>query len=429
MDILLLLIPLSLVLVGVIAWFMLWAAKSGQFDDLEGPAHSVIMDDDNPPKPDDTPEGLKPPSPMLMNVSIPHFTQPHERTHPLVFRRPDVFVVLGFFAGDRNPARRIPRAHENRAGAGRPAAGRNRADDGSGARRILHHWHQVHQRTGQPFRSRRPAARLRLRHRTRQPRGGDGGRHRPTLIFPLFKAIQHAFYAEGRDVTQPGVLADLATELGVGKQAFLPRSTATPPARTQAHFRQARQAGVRGFPGADPATGRPADIRSAAAASRWKPCARHSKLPRRMMQRAPSPSVARHSGCCRSCSRRSRCRAMIDAHAHYSAPDAAAFPADAMLARLDAAGVRRLVVTSSPPHLAQRLYRHAPERVIPLLGVYDSDRNKANWVHDADLPARVAAQLQDGAWAGIGELHLFAATRMQPVFAQLVRLAARASWC
>ena len=56
MEILLLLIPLSLVLVGVIAWVMLWAAKSGQFDDLEGPAHSVVMDDDSPPKPEDTPK-------------------------------------------------------------------------------------------------------------------------------------------------------------------------------------------------------------------------------------------------------------------------------------------------------------------------------------------------------------------------------------
>ena len=49
-DILLLLIPLSLVLVGIIAWVMLWAVKSGQFDDLEGPAHSVVMDDDTPPQ-------------------------------------------------------------------------------------------------------------------------------------------------------------------------------------------------------------------------------------------------------------------------------------------------------------------------------------------------------------------------------------------
>ena len=56
MDILLLLIPLSLVIVGIVAWIMLWAARSGQFDDLEGPGHSVIMDDDRPPKPDETPK-------------------------------------------------------------------------------------------------------------------------------------------------------------------------------------------------------------------------------------------------------------------------------------------------------------------------------------------------------------------------------------
>lgn len=56
MDILLLLIPVSLVIVGVIAWVMLWAAKSGQFDDLEGPGHSVIMDDDRPPERDDGPK-------------------------------------------------------------------------------------------------------------------------------------------------------------------------------------------------------------------------------------------------------------------------------------------------------------------------------------------------------------------------------------
>jgi predicted TIM-barrel fold metal-dependent hydrolase len=115
---------------------------------------------------------------------------------------------------------------------------------------------------------------------------------------------------------------------------------------------------------------------------------------------------------------------MIDAHAHYSAPDAAALSPAEVVAKLDAAGVRRLVVTSSPPQLAQQLYQHAPERVIPLLGVYASDLHKGNWVHDAGLPARVAAQLEDGAWAGIGELHLFARDARQPVFAQLLRLAA-----
>lgn len=46
MDILYLLIPLSLVLIALIVWAFLWAIQSGQFDDLEGPAHEILMDKD-----------------------------------------------------------------------------------------------------------------------------------------------------------------------------------------------------------------------------------------------------------------------------------------------------------------------------------------------------------------------------------------------
>ncbi len=48
MEVLYLLIPLSLLLVGLIVWLFLWAIRSGQFDDLEGPAHRILMDDDGP---------------------------------------------------------------------------------------------------------------------------------------------------------------------------------------------------------------------------------------------------------------------------------------------------------------------------------------------------------------------------------------------
>ena len=48
MDILFLLIPISLVIMGVAIWVFLWAIRSGQFEDLEGPAHSILMDDDDP---------------------------------------------------------------------------------------------------------------------------------------------------------------------------------------------------------------------------------------------------------------------------------------------------------------------------------------------------------------------------------------------
>jgi len=46
MEILYLLVPLALILVAVIVAIFFWAVHSGQFDDLEGPAHRIIMDDD-----------------------------------------------------------------------------------------------------------------------------------------------------------------------------------------------------------------------------------------------------------------------------------------------------------------------------------------------------------------------------------------------
>jgi len=42
------LVGVSVVLVIVIAVVLLWAVRSGQFEDLEGPAWRVIMDDDRP---------------------------------------------------------------------------------------------------------------------------------------------------------------------------------------------------------------------------------------------------------------------------------------------------------------------------------------------------------------------------------------------
>lgn len=49
MTILYLLIPLGLLLLGLGVAAFFWATKSGQFDDLETPAWSVVMDDDRAP--------------------------------------------------------------------------------------------------------------------------------------------------------------------------------------------------------------------------------------------------------------------------------------------------------------------------------------------------------------------------------------------
>lgn len=49
MEALYLLVPLSLAIVALAAWIFLRMSDSGQFDDMEGPAHSILHDDDDPP--------------------------------------------------------------------------------------------------------------------------------------------------------------------------------------------------------------------------------------------------------------------------------------------------------------------------------------------------------------------------------------------
>jgi cbb3-type cytochrome oxidase maturation protein len=49
-EILVLLIPLSVVLVFLIGAGFWWCVQSGQFDDLEGPAYRILADDDSAPE-------------------------------------------------------------------------------------------------------------------------------------------------------------------------------------------------------------------------------------------------------------------------------------------------------------------------------------------------------------------------------------------
>ena len=47
MTILYLLIPLAVVLIAVAVAFFIWTVRSGQYEDMEGPAYRILMDDDD----------------------------------------------------------------------------------------------------------------------------------------------------------------------------------------------------------------------------------------------------------------------------------------------------------------------------------------------------------------------------------------------
>lgn len=51
MSMLYVLIPLALVLLVAAAWALIWAIRTGQFDDLESHGWSVVLDDDQKPPP------------------------------------------------------------------------------------------------------------------------------------------------------------------------------------------------------------------------------------------------------------------------------------------------------------------------------------------------------------------------------------------
>jgi len=53
MDIVILLIPIAIILASFAIWAFFWSVNSGQFDDLESPAHRILYDDDDDLIPDD----------------------------------------------------------------------------------------------------------------------------------------------------------------------------------------------------------------------------------------------------------------------------------------------------------------------------------------------------------------------------------------
>jgi cbb3-type cytochrome oxidase maturation protein len=51
MNILLALVPVSLLLLGAAVWAFLWAVRRGQFDDLDTPPLDILRSDDTPAPP------------------------------------------------------------------------------------------------------------------------------------------------------------------------------------------------------------------------------------------------------------------------------------------------------------------------------------------------------------------------------------------
>ncbi|ACU60193.1 DsbA family protein [Chitinophaga pinensis] len=71
----------------------------------------------------------------------------------------------------------------------------------------------------------------------------------PEKDFEYLRLLQQSFYVEGRDITNDGVLADLAEAIGIDKHTFSARFHSDEMKRkTLQGFEFSRQLGVQGFP-------------------------------------------------------------------------------------------------------------------------------------------------------------------------------------
>jgi putative protein-disulfide isomerase len=124
---------------------------------------------------------------------------------------------------------------------------------------LHHHWSEVTKRSGKPFGTGQfdrdgyiydtePACRAVVAIRT----------HAAEHTLAMYHAIQHAFYAEGRDITQTAVLADIWQELvdskilgdvDFSRDAFIEAfESDTIKTQTRNDFAMVQQWGIRGFP-------------------------------------------------------------------------------------------------------------------------------------------------------------------------------------
>jgi len=115
--------------------------------------------------------------------------------------------------------------------------------------------------------------------------------------------------------------------------------------------------------------------------------------------------------------------ALIDAHIHYSHDAWTVLSPERAVELLRQAGVNKALVSSSSDEGTQKLYRLAPQLVVPVLRPYRKRGELSSWMHDDSVMTMLSARLEANYYAGIGEFHADGEQIDLPVLQQLIALA------
>ena len=114
---------------------------------------------------------------------------------------------------------------------------------------------------------------------------------------------------------------------------------------------------------------------------------------------------------------------IFDAHLHYSHDAWESVPPADAIAILRKAGLKRALISSSGDEGTQRLYRMAPDLVIPELRPYRTRGETGTWFRDESVIGFLREKLKTNRYAAIGEFHLYGENADLPVPRAMVQLA------
>ena len=117
-----------------------------------------------------------------------------------------------------------------------------------------------------------------------------------------------------------------------------------------------------------------------------------------------------------------------DGHIHYNQTIWRDLPPDHALEYMTESGISRAIVSSTPTEGTERLYRLAPDRVIPFIRPYRTLADVMSWHNNREILSHIKKKAVTGIYRGFGEFHMWIEHMPGSIIPELAQFAADQGW-